>query len=265
MTGANWHRVREVFHAALECDESERAAFLRDRCGKDAALLAEVEGLLAAAPRAGEYFAGLAERIGTPAAGRPADLTGRRLGAWRLVRAIGRGGMGAVYLAERDDGEFRMQAAVKLLPLGLRTPDARRRFLAERRILARLAHPGIARLLDGGVADDDTPYLVMEYVRGDPIDAWCSARELSIDQRLDLFLRVCDAVDYAHRQLVVHRDLKPDNILVDASGSVKLLDFGIAKVLEDGDDGAVATTRIGDRPMTPGYASPEQVRGEPVT
>jgi serine/threonine-protein kinase len=174
--------------------------------------------------------------------------------------------MGTVYLAERVDGQFEQQVAIKLLKQGLPGEDARRRFLQERQILARLEHPGIARLLDGGVTAEGTPFFVMEHVEGRPVTAYCNEQNFGIEQRLRVFLEICDAVQYAHRNLVVHRDLKPSNILVDAAGRVKLLDFGIAKLLAEGDDGAPAeATRSVLRAMTPEYAAPEQVRGDPVT
>jgi eukaryotic-like serine/threonine-protein kinase len=183
-----------------------------------------------------------------------------------MLRPIGQGGMGLVYLAERDDRQFEKEVAVKLLPVGLGTDVARERFLAERRILAGLDHPGIARLLDAGITDDGTPYFVMEYVEGEPIDQYCERRSLRIPDRIRLFLQICDAVEHAHQNLVVHRDLKPANVLVTDEGQVKLLDFGIAKVVDPGAAGeATALTELAGRPMTPAYASPEQVRGEPVT
>jgi eukaryotic-like serine/threonine-protein kinase len=210
----------------------------------------------------------LAARVGAPL-GMSADspsYAGRRVGQYRVLREIGRGGMGAVYLAERADQQFEKEVAVKLLPLGLGTSAARARFDAERRILARLEHPGIARLLDGGITDDASPFFVMEYVEGTAITEYCRTHALSLEARLRLFAQVCDAVDYAHRRLVVHRDIKPGNILVSSAGEPKLLDFGIAK-LEDPEhatDPSPLTDRAG-LPMTLAYASPEQVRGETVT
>jgi serine/threonine-protein kinase len=172
--------------------------------------------------------------------------------------------MGAVYMARRADGQFELTAALKLLPVGAATPQAHRRFLDERRILARLEHPNIARLYDGGVTDDGTPYFVMEYVDGLPLLEYCRRQQLGLDERIRLFLNVCDAVSFAHRKLVVHRDLKPNNIMVTAEGQVKLLDFGIARLMEPGEGSATATA-LGGRLMTPRYASPEQLAGEPVT
>lgn len=184
----------------------------------------------------------------------------RRVGPWRLLQPLGRGGMGIVYLAERADGEYRQQVALKLIPRALDSDAMRRRFLAERQILARLEHPRIARLVDGGVNEEGHPYLAMELVDGTPIIRFVEERHLALEARLGLFLEICEAVDFAHRSLVVHRDLKPDNILVTESG-VKLLDFGIAKTLEEDE----AHTRTELRRLTPEYASPEQVRGLAVT
>jgi serine/threonine-protein kinase len=204
----------------------------------------------------------MAETLDGPA---EASAGGRVVGAYRLLDELGEGGMGTVYLAERADGQFEQQVAVKLLKHGLHGEEARRRFLQERQILARLQHDSIARLLDGGLTEDGTPFFVMERVEGKPITIYCDEQRLGIEARLHVFLEVCDAAQYAHRNLVVHRDLKPSNILVDAAGSVKLLDFGIAKLLVEGDDGAAEGTRTTLRAMTPEYAAPEQVRGDPVT
>ena len=193
----------------------------------------------------------------------PGRRAGERLGAYRLVRRVGRGGMADVYLAERADGQFERRVAVKLLRRGLDTDDIVRRFLAERQILSSLSHPNIAHVLDGGVTSGGLPYFVMEYVEGTPIDVWCDRHGADLRERLRLFCDVGRAVHHAHRSLVVHRDLKPSNILVDESGTVKLLDFGIAKLLADEAGGEA--TRTGMRAMTPAYASPEQVRGDPIT
>ena len=190
-----------------------------------------------------------------------------RAGPWRLERELGRGGMSVVWLAQRDDGQFGQTVAVKLLPGGTMLAALSRRFAAERGILARLEHPNLARLIDGGVTDEGWPYFAMEYVDGVPIDEYCDRERLEVDARLALFEQVLDAVQYAHRNLVVHRDIKPSNILVTSEGRVKLLDFGIAKVLEDAADTAEATelTRMGGRPMSPAWASPEQLSGQAVT
>ncbi len=190
-----------------------------------------------------------------------------RIGPWRLKGLLGRGGMGAVYLAERDDGEFEQVAAVKVLPSGSMLESMLQRFRSERGILARLEHPNLARLIDGGVSDAGLPYFVMEYVDGEPIDRWCDRHELDVPARLALFEQVLEVVQYAHRNLIVHRDLKPSNILVTAQGQVKLLDFGIAKVLDAADQAAEATelTHIGGRPLTLAWAAPEQLSDQPVT
>jgi serine/threonine protein kinase/tetratricopeptide (TPR) repeat protein len=261
-----WEQVEQLFQAALELEGDARERLLRERCGGDATLRREVLELLDAADGADSYFADLAPRAGAMFSLPDlfADLTSVRCGAYRLLRRLGQGGMAAVYLAERADGEFRMQAAVKLLPPLIGSPAMHSRFLVERQILASLDHPGIARLLDGGVTESGIPYFVMEYVEGEPIDHYCDARRLDLRGRLALFRQVCEAVRFAHERSVVHRDLKPSNILVTADGRVKLLDFGIAKVVEDGFAAESTLTQWGGSPLTPAYASPEQVSGEPV-
>ena len=262
-------RIAELFADALELPASERAAFLDGECGDQPAVRAEVESLLAAHDRSEGLLddhpdpGWVAEALGE--VGRPAG-TGERFGPYRVLREIGHGGMGAVYLAERADGQFEQQVALKLVRDPAGSGDLLARFLRERRILARLTHPNIARLLDGGVSEDGRPFLAMEYVDGTPLTHYCDERRLGLDARLRLFLDACAAVGYAHRSLVVHRDLKPGNILVATDGSVKLLDFGIAKMLEP-DTGMEATTLTvaGFQMLTPEYAAPEQVRGEPLT
>lgn len=255
---AEWRRAGELLTRALELDPAERQPFLKRECGDDRELLEEVLSLLDAHERTGP--------LDDPGGMLPREAhEGRRVGPYRLLRPLGEGGMGAVYLAERADGQFSKEVALKLLPLGMSTEGARRRFRAERQILAGLEHDGIAGLLDGGITDDGTPWFAMEYVAGLPLDVHCDEHRLSLAARLDLFLQVCDAVQYAHGKLVVHRDLKPRNILVTKAGKVKLLDFGIARVLEEGRADPGTVTRLASRPMTPAYASPEQVRGEPVT
>jgi eukaryotic-like serine/threonine-protein kinase len=188
------------------------------------------------------------------------------LGSYRLLKEIGRGGMGAVYLAERADGQFQKQVAVKMVRPGLDTEFILARFRRERQVLGRFDHPNIGKLLDGGTAANGTPYFVMEYIDGDWITRYCKSKALGVEERLRLFLRVCSAVQYAHLQFVVHRDLKPGNILVDSKGEPKLLDFGICKLLyRDQDDDQNNAFTIGTALLTPQYACPEQVRGEPVT
>ncbi|MEM6336945.1 MAG: serine/threonine-protein kinase [Bacteroidota bacterium] len=261
----NWARVQALFREALDLESNdERQAFLDEACAGDDELRREVEALLEADSRDFSLLDGAAiDAVGLD------DLLsqeGQQVGPYRLIREIGRGGMGAVYLAERADGQFEQQVALKLIKRGMDSDQILRRFESERQILARLQHPNIARLLDGGLTDDGRPYFAMEFVDGQPIDAYCDANRLPIDDRLALFVTVCKAVLYAHGQLIVHRDLKPENILIaedeDGRPQVKLLDFGIAKLLETDQPGL---TRTGMAVMTPAYASPEQVRGHAVS
>ena len=267
MTPERWQRVETLFQAALDRSPAERPAFLDHACGGDADLRREVEAMLAADAQAGAFLMAspLGEAKPWPTTPYGGPMAGRRVGAYRLLREIGQGGMGSVYLAERADAAFQKQVAVKFLRHGLGAEAARRRFHSERQILARLDHPHIARLLDGGTAEGGWPYIVMEYVEGQPIDAYCAERSRSVSERLRLFRSVCAAVGYAHQHLVVHRDLKPSNILVTPAGEPKLLDFGIAKLLDPGPADLIVDTATAARPMTPQYASPEQARGEPVT
>jgi serine/threonine-protein kinase len=269
-----WEEVDRLFDAAIDLPESARDSFLTRACGGDRELHDAVRALLAAearsagmfeAPDAGVTRAALWElsaRIGETSDA-PADLA--QIGPYRVLRELGRGGMGTVYLADRPGSDFEQQVAIKVLRRGLDTEDVIRRFLVERRILATLDHPNIALLFDGGSTADDRPYLAMQYVEGVPITDYCDRRKLGIPARLRLFEQVADAVRYAHAKLVVHRDLKPANILVTADGQVKLLDFGIAKVLSPDEDAPGESTRTGVRLFTPEYASPEQRRGDPVT
>jgi serine/threonine-protein kinase len=273
-----WRQLEEMFFAALELDAAGRGALLAGANGADPELAREVAAMLAAhdlGPTIEEELQGIEHfLLAEGAAGDendPVDLDaarsgariGAQVGAFRLVELISRGGMGEVYLAERADGQFEQRVAVKLLRAGFDGAQAIARFRAEREILARLEHPHIARLLDGGVTEEGLPFLAMEYVHGEPITRFCEARKRSIEDRLRLFVDVCRAVHFAHRSLVVHRDLKPSNILVTGHGEVKLLDFGIAKLLEEG--AAEAATRTGLLLLTPEYASPEQVRGGAIT
>lgn len=268
MDPERWRRVREVVDAVLEAgagtgggeSTSEVEALLARECGEDRELRSEVESLLAAHSAAGPLDRSPFALLDDP----PADPAGMRIGAYRVVREIGRGGMGAVFLAERADREFDQRVAIKRVSAGAWRPDLVERFRAERRILARLDHPGIARLLDGGATEDGLPYVVMEHVEGRPIDRYADEERLDVEERIRLFLAVADAVDAAHRNLVVHRDLKPSNVLVTAAGEPKLLDFGIAKPFDPEAGGEPAAT-FTSLAMTPEYASPEQVRGEPAT
>ncbi len=263
-------RAFELFDQLVELPDAERNARLQALHATDPELHALVERLLAADvevedahPVAVDRVAGWEAAVvqALPDAG--ASMVGQALGPWRIVSMIGRGGMGAVYLAEREGGDFRQRAALKLIGIGLDSPRARERFFRERRILARLDHPNIATLLDGGMTESGIPYFAMSHVEGERIDHWCDTHALPIRERVRLLMQGLDALAFAHRQLVVHRDLKPSNILVDASGHVFLLDFGIAKMLED-QEGA-ELTRTTDRAFTPEYASPEQLHGEPVS
>ncbi len=261
MTASDWEHIQDLFAEALERPADERAAFLDAACAEAPALRAEVESLLQAADAEGPFDA-LANDLGALSTHVHADPdANRRIGPYQLVERIGEGGMGTVYRATRADGQFEQQVALKLIHRHAGTPERQRRFLTERQILARLHHPHIAQLHDGGVTNDGAPYFAMEYVEGQPIDAYCDTGRLPIEDRLALFMQVCEAVQYAHRNLVVHRDLKPGNILVTQQGRVKLLDFGIAKLMDDDADAATQTTM----PMTPAYASPEQMGGGTIT
>lgn len=273
MTPDRWQQINELFHAALERDAEERRAFLTEACAGDDTLLQEVERLVAAHERVDGFIPGsaFAHAVQVLAGGEEQPAVGQRLGAYRIVREIGRGGMGAVYLAERADEQYEKRVSIKLIRRGMDTDAVLRHFRHERQILASLDHPNIARLLDGGTTDQGLPYFVMEYVEGRPIDEYCDAHRLSVTGRLELFRQVCSAVAYAHQHLVVHRDLKPSNILVtdptaaEVGGVPKLLDFGIAKILHAGAEAETAATATGLRLMTPEYASPEQARGLPAT
>jgi len=258
-----WERINEILLEALEHAPRKRTAFLDQACDDDE-LRCEVESLLAS-----DSEPELLERLEQPAfdllertAGDIGEAT--RVGPYRVVREIGRGGMGAVYLAVRPDDQNERRVAIKVLKRG-DTAEISRRFRIERQILAHLEHPNIAKLCAGGTTADHRPYFVMEYVEGERIDDYCNARRLTLRQRLELFRKVCSAVQFAHQNLVVHRDLKPGNILVTAQGEPKLLDFGIAKLLHPANGLPMTDTATGQRLMTPEYASPEQVRSEPIT
>jgi serine/threonine protein kinase/tetratricopeptide (TPR) repeat protein len=255
-------RLQELFHGAQALPTGERRAYLEATSGGDRALVDEVLLLLAS----GEEDAdNLAEDVRVAASALARDTgAGKRIGPYRVLRELGEGGMGVVYLAVRDDDAYRKRVAIKVASGTANREEAR--FVRERQILATLEHSGIARLLDGGSTESGRPYLVMEYVEGEPIDLYCDRRRLTIAARLELFRLVCQAVHHAHQGLVVHRDIKPSNILVTASGQPKLLDFGIARLLAPDLLAAGSTlTGTGLRPMTPEYASPEQLHGAPVT
>ena len=259
-----WLRIEYLFYAALDLEPDGRPPFLDQACRDDAELRKEVESLLQLEGQTIGFLRkpvlGAAQQIAEKK-----ELPGKRIGAYQLLRPIGEGGMGKVYLAARADDLYRKEVAIKTVHGGLgQNPAMLLRFRSERQILANLDHPTIARLLDGGITDDGLPYLVMEYVNGIRVDDYCRINKLGTEQRLQLFCAVCSAVEYAHKNLVVHRDIKPANILVTAEGIPKLLDFGIAKLL-DPEGGQLAQTRTTERMMTPEYASPEQVRGDQVT
>ena len=263
MNREQWARVTALFDEACACPPAERERWLANHCS-DPEIYSEVVAMLRAYETNPEFME-------LPVAELPRDVeslldvreiaVGQRIGPFDLVSMLGRGGMGEVFKAVRVDGQYDQEVALKLVRAGHATAGLVERFRAERQILAGLEHPNIARLLDGGTTEAGTPYLVMELVDGVPIDVFCRARNLSISERLHLFLHVCAAVHYAHQRLVIHRDIKPANILITANGVPKLLDFGIAKVL----DPAGNTEETMLRPFTPEYASPEQVRGEPVS
>ena len=268
MSPDRWEKIKPIFAEALACPPAERDAFLRQACGEDDALRAEIQSLLEAHGSVPSYFEVPAAE-GLQLANPPEEIndgSGQRIGPYVLRHEVGRGGMGTVYVAERTDGQFHQQVAIKLIKRGMDSDEVLRRFRYERQILASLNHPNIARLLDGGVTEQGQPYFVMEYIEGVPITTYCDRHRLTTHERLQLFRTVCTSVQYAHRNLIVHRDIKPANILVDTEGHVKLLDFGIAKLLAD--EQAVLSIPVtkGDlRLMTPEYAAPEQVRGEAIT
>jgi eukaryotic-like serine/threonine-protein kinase len=265
MTTPEWARIDSIFQSVVDLPEGDRERALAEACGGDAVLRAEVESLLRAEglDLISPAIAGAALELESE----PGAFQGLRVGAWRLVGPLGEGGMGSVYRAERADGEFTKTAAIKFVRVGAWYAGSRERFLAEREILARLEHPHIARLLDGGVVGEGEgplagmPYLVMEFVEGVPITEYCDTHKPSIAERVDLFRKVCEGVHAAHQNLVIHRDLKPANILVTRDGLPKLVDFGIAKTLDRQPSAPATEIPI----LTPDYASPEQVRGESVT
>lgn len=265
LTPAQWSRVTDLFDQVQRLPASERDAAVDTLAGNDTAVRDAVRELLAAdvdddflAPQGRLFPEGTQTDRST--------LIGQTVGAYRIESEIGRGGMGVVYAARHRDPAIDKRVAIKTLAIGVDVPERQWRFRRERQILARLEHPNIASLFDGGTTESGVPYVVMEYVQGQRIDVWCEQQRLTIVQRLDLFRQVCAAVQYAHAQLVVHRDLKPSNILVTESGVVKLLDFGVAKLLTpDLTDADADTTRTGLAPLTVSYASPEQLRGEETT
>src|SRR5215813_2113735 len=272
MTPERWRQVEEIFQAALDLSPEDRTRYVSEVCASDTDLKRDVESLLSQYDSAGEL-------LDEPVYGNTElsmfesfiedndPMIGRRLGAYRIEREIGRGGMGAVYEASRADNEFNKRAAIKLVKRGMDTDFVLRRFRKERQILAALDHPHIAGLLDGGTTDDGLPYFVMEFIEGQPLYSYCDTHQLNITERLKLFRSICDAVHYAHQKQVIHRDIKPSNVLVTSDGVPKLLDFGIAKLLNPQIAGDIThdPTATAMRLMTPEYASPEQVQGAPTT
>ncbi len=265
MNPERWQRIEEIFGTVVDRPTAERGAYLTSVCGGDEELRREVLELLA--HETADGFLEEPIRHATFAVtNEPADeMLGRHIGPYRLTRLIGRGGMGTVYEAARDDQQFDQRVALKIIKRGMDSDFVRERFLRERQILAGLDHPHIARLLDGGATVEGLPYFAMEFVAGESITDYCHRQKLSLGAKLDLFRDVCAAVQHAHQKLVVHRDLKPSNILVTANGTPKLLDFGIAKLLSPDPGEALTRTETAIRLMTPDYASPEQVRGGTIT
>lgn len=266
MDKTRWIKVEEIFAKASKLRAEERIAFIKTSCDGDAGLETLVLELLKADETPHSFLDAVFEI--------PPDLTGfppgnlsseNQIGPYKLIRELGRGGMGVVYLVERSDGEFQKQMALKLVKRGMDTDEILQRFRHERQILASLEHPNIARLYDGGAADDGRPYLVMEYIEGDEITTYCDHQNLSIDSRLKLFRSVCQSVLYAHQHSIIHRDLKPSNIIISREGEPRLLDFGIAKLLENPEQSESLRTRPLLRLGTSAYASPEQLKGDPVT
>jgi eukaryotic-like serine/threonine-protein kinase len=266
MSAERWQKIKEIFFAAQEQAGSGRQTYLAGACEGDEGLREEIESLLASYDKAEDFIENPAFDVAGIEDGGSRKFVGHHIGPYKILSEIGRGGMGAVFLAERDDAEFRQRVALKLIRRGLDTEDVLRRFRNERQILAALNHPHVARLFDGGSTDTGLPYFVMEYIEGLPLVEYCDGNKLSINERLKLFRKVCEAVAYAHRNLVIHRDLKPSNILVAQEGEPKLLDFGVAKFLNpELFNQPVARTAPALRIMTPEYASPEQVQGRNVT
>ncbi len=270
MTSHRWRQVQDILEHAMTLEKGDRTHYIAASCENDAKLRADVDALLPYAEAEPAFLTKPIFKLSTmlPNEPNPDDslasrLVGKRMGAYKITAVIASGGMGAVYRASRDDDEFEQEVAVKIIHPALHSDDLLRRFRIERQLLARLEHPNIARLLDGGVSDDGLCYLVMELIDGEPIDTYCDNRKLTISDRLLLFLDVCEALQYAHQCLIVHRDLKPANILITRDGRPKLLDFGIAKVLRpDAPDEKTIST---NRALTPDYASPEQITNRPIT
>ena len=266
-TSDRWKLVDQILDELLDSPREQKEAILIDRCGADLVLRAEVEKLLAASEMAGDFMevSALESESEVLDLETSEGLIGGRVGKYRLLKLIGRGGMGSVFLAARNDDEFRKTVAVKLVNPFWSGDEMAQRFRRERQILARLEHPNIARLIDGGTTKDGVSFLVMEYVAGSPITEYCKDHCKTTNQRLKIFLRICEAVKFAHQNLIIHRDLKPNNILVTADGTVKLLDFGVAKLLQPELLDVSRSLTMGAHVLTPNYASPEQLKGEAIT
>ncbi len=264
MNSDKWQKIGIIFEEALKLEEPERSAFLQSACENDSEMIEEVRSLIEADSNVPELLQGkAADSIKLV---QHKNYEGKIIGKYKIQSQIAEGGMGAVFLAERADGQFNQKVALKIIKPGMNSAEIINRFNIERQILASLQHPNIARLLDGGLTDESLPYFTMEFVEGKPIDEYCEENELSIHERLKLFVKVCAAIQYAHKNLVIHRDLKPGNIMITKDGTVKLLDFGIAKVFTENDplqQTAYPGTKF--NVMTPEYASPEQVKGENIT
>jgi len=267
-TALDWQEVKTLFQELIELPYDQHLSFLDNACGNNNLLRKELESLLAADMEMGNFIAdpilktaardGLVNSLGT--------FTGKSIGQYKIVNEIGRGGMGRVFLATRSDGSYEQKVAIKLVKAGFDSEFIVRRLGAERRILARLHHPNIAQLYDGGLTEDGDHYFVMEYIKGKPIDEYSKENQLSLEAKLKLFCKVCSAIQYAHQQLIIHCDIKPSNVLVTQDQQVKMLDFGIARLLDtqqilEGKEVTIATRQI----MTPEYASPEQIRGEKLS
>lgn len=285
MSPERWKKIEEIFQEALDRNPSERQKFIEENCGDDTDLRVEVEKLVARFESDEEFLespvwtdsillqqslkqqiaSSLDEEISLNST-KSESLIGKKIGVYRLTKELGKGGMGMVYLAERTDGEFHQKVAVKLIKRGMDTDFIIKRFRHERQILATLNHPNIAQLLDGGTTNDDLPYFVMEFIEGIPVNRYCEKKNCDLKEKLELFLSICSAISYAHKRKIIHRDIKPSNILVTEENIPKLLDFGIAKILDpDSFEDPITQTETQMRLMTPEYASPEQVKGEQLT
>lgn len=263
-----WKKIKRIFSDALEIEPSERKKFVIEACGDDKQLLEEVQSLLTAHENPGPLDKSSKE-LKQSFFGRfqPQSYKNRVIGNYKIIKELGHGGMGSVFLAKRSDGQYDQYVALKLLRTSFISDTQNHRFLAERQILASLTHKNIARLIDGGITQNGQPWFAMEYVEGLPIDEYCDKNHFTVKERLWLFKDVCNAVQFAHQKLIVHRDLKPSNIFVENDGTVKLLDFGIAKALKPDEilGGSIPVTKTGLLPLTPAYASPEQIRNEPIS